>query len=207
MNTGFSSSIRTQVILSAFALISICSPRVVDAQIMGWRLSPADDGSIYSSGAIITNGYLSVSASKRGVIEFSLPAVDATVDQALLTVSPYATPVSSNPLEIYGYQDYDGYVGSDDYDAGILIGNWSLPINLGFGQDASFDVTDFMKGVSSPYVGFNLRLPQGGADVLCSNEYYYQPYGHPSQLIVSYVPEPGIWIYLVSFFILCAASL
>lgn len=157
-------------------------------------INPVDDGSIYSSGAVITFAYLMPSGDIRGVAEFPTSSIPGPISQALLSVNPYGLPLWGPIVQVFGYESNDGQLTFSDYDAGTFLGNWVLPLALGYGEDAFLDVTPFLSGISSPYVGFNLRTESGGTDVFSSLEYNY---GHPAQLIVSSVPEPhGIALIL-----------
>jgi hypothetical protein len=125
----------------------------------------------------------------RGIIEFPV-SVNEQIVSASLSVNPYALPVFGQIVHLYGYQSTDGRVTVSDYSSGVFLGDWSLP-SLGYGQDAYFDVTSFLKTITTPYVGFNLR--PNGSDAFSSLEYNY---GHPSQLSVSTIPEPATLLLL-----------
>jgi hypothetical protein len=107
-----------------------------------------------------------------------------------LSINPYSEPVWIKQVAVYAYQSNNNQIAFSDYNAGVFLGNWSLPAVYNFRQDAFFDVTQFMQGVSSPFVCFNLRpvAPSAGADLFSSLEYNY---GHPSQLIITPIPEPA----------------
>ncbi|MGD0573172.1 MAG: PEP-CTERM sorting domain-containing protein [Sedimentisphaerales bacterium] len=153
-------------------------------------INPSDDGSIYDNGNVVTFAYLLCSGYIRGAVEFPIDAINGQIETSTLSVNPYGLPLWGQTVHVYGYPSTDGRLTSSDYDAGIFLGDWTLP-NLGYGQDAYFDVTSFMKTVTTPYVGFNLRTED--TDVFSSLEYNY---GHPSQLSVSTVPEPATLLLL-----------
>jgi hypothetical protein len=142
-------------------------------------INPSDDGSIYHNGGVATHAYLMCSGSIRGVVEFPIDAINEPIQTSTLSVNPYGLPLWDKTVHVYGYSSNDGDLTSSDYNAGVFLGDWVLP-DLGYGEDAYFDVTAFMKTATTPYVGFNLRT-EGGPDVFSSLEYNY---GHPSQLSV-----------------------
>jgi hypothetical protein len=157
-------------------------------------INPANDGYISPAGWASTSSYVMVTSSYRGVIMFPTSQITEEIAHASLSVNPYSTPVYIKQLAVYAYQSNDSQIVSSDYNAGIFLGNWSLPEVYSWGQDAFFDVTQFMQGVSSPFVGFNLRAATTGAtDQFSSLEYNY---GHPSQLTITPVPEPATLLLL-----------
>jgi hypothetical protein len=152
-------------------------------------IDPTSDGSLYtcdgcntvSDGAyVLTSGYI------QGAVKFSTASIVGNVSQAFLTLNPYGLPLWGTNVDIYGYETTIGELHVSDANAGTLLGTLTLPADLGFGQDAYFDVTAFVAGASSPYIAFNLR--SDGTDVFSSLEYNY---GHPSQLLITTVPEPS----------------
>lgn len=155
-------------------------------------INPSDDGSIYDNGNVNTSAYLLAAGYIRGVVEFPISAIDGQIEKATLSVNPYGLPLWGPVVHVYGYPSNDGRLTSSDYDAGVFLGDWSLP-NLDYGEDAYFDVTTFLKTVTTPYVGFNLRAE--GTDVFSSLKYNY---GHPSQLSVVSIPEPAT-LFLLGF--------
>jgi len=171
------------VCVMAFAIVS-CVASAADMVI-----NPANDGYISPAGWSDISSYVTVTTSYQGVVLFPTSQITEQIAHACLSINPYAEPVWIKQLAVYAYQSDDSQIVSSDYNAGSFIGNWSLPEVYTFGQDAFFDVTQFMQGVSSPFVGFNLRSVSGsGGDQFCSLEYNY---GHPSQLTITPVPEPA----------------
>jgi hypothetical protein len=156
-----------------------------------WVINPSDDGFIYDTGFVATSSYLTCGGNTRGIVEFPLN-VNAQIVSASLSVNPYSLPIFGQTIHLYGYQSTDGRLTYSDYASGIFLGDWTLP-PLGYGQDAYFDVTSFLKTVTTSYVGFNLRTE--GADGFSSLEYNY---GHPSQLSVYTVPEPATVLLLAA---------
>lgn len=174
----------------SLVILGIESPTVCMANSV--VINPSDDGSIYDSGSVVTSAYLMAAGYIRGVVEFPISAIDGQIENATLSVNPYGLPLWGPVVHVYGYPSNDGHLTFSDYDAGVFLGDWSLP-NLGFGQDAYFNVTTFLQTVTTPYVGFNLRT-EGGPDIFSSLEYNY---GHPSQLSVVYIiPEPSVFLLL-----------
>lgn len=157
-----------------------------------YTLLPSDDGYVTPNNGIGTGSYLLVGANGwDGVVKFSLGSVQGTITQATLTVNPYGLPLWGNPINVYGRGDSSGLLSMSDFGLGNYLGAWTLP-NLGYGQDAYFDVTSLLSGLNTPFVAFNLR--SGGVDVLSSLEYNY---GHPSELIITIVvPEPSAFLLL-----------
>lgn len=153
-----------------------------------FTLNPISDGSMYVCAGCSTvseGAYVLASGYIQGVVKFSSSGITGTVTQALLTLNPYGLPLWGDQVSIYGYGTSVGPLDSSDADAGTLLGTFALP-SLGYGQDASFDVTSFVANTKAPFLAFNIRTT--GTDVFSSIEYNY---GHPSQLHVTSVPEPG----------------
>jgi len=151
-------------------------------------IDPTADGSLYtcagcntvSDGAyVLTSGYI------QGDVKFSTASITGSVAKAVLTLNPYGLPLFSPIVDVYGYGTTIGALDVTDANAGTFLGAFTLPANLGYGQDAFFDVTSFVAGAHSPYVAFNLRSTD--TDVFSSLEFNY---GHPSQLLVT-IPEPS----------------
>jgi hypothetical protein len=119
-------------------------------------------------------------------VKFPLAPVQGTITQAYLAVNPYGLPLWGNPIDVCGYGTQSGLLAASDYGAGNYLGSWTLP-NLGYGQDAFFDVTSLFSTLNAPYAAFDLQ--SGGVDVLSSRNYNY---GHPSELIITtVVSEPA----------------
>jgi hypothetical protein len=158
------------------------------------RINPTNDGYIHPNGSVNTSSYVMVTNSYRGIMVFSTSPITEEIAHASLSINPYATPVWIKQLAVYAYQKNDSEIVPSDYSAGVFLGYWSLPEVYTHGQDDFFDVTQFMQGVSSSFVGFNLRAATTGAtDVFSSLEYNY---GHPSQLTIALVPEPATMLLL-----------
>ncbi|MGD0651597.1 MAG: hypothetical protein ABSA97_10745 [Verrucomicrobiia bacterium] len=151
-------------------------------------INPSDDGALYTCygcNPVNNGGYVLVAGYIQGIVIFPTAPIWGSIGQAVLTVNPYGLPLFSTDIDVYGIRENSGFISANDANAGTYLGTMHLPSNLGYGQDASFDVTSFMLTANSAYVGFNLR-DTGGPDVLSSMEYNY---GHPSQLHVTVVPD------------------
>ena len=181
----------------AFFVIVCCSP-AISLAVPTLTINPNSDGSIYTcdgcnpvsdSSSVLVAGYI------QGVVKFSSAEITAPVAQAFLTLNPYTLPLFGRNLEVYGYGTTLGQLDETDGNAGALLGTLVLPLNLGFGEDAFFDVTAFVNAVNAPYLGFNLRSA-GGTDDFSSLELNY---GHPSQLLITFlVPEPPVGALFVA---------
>jgi len=154
-------------------------------------VTPTSDGSLYTCdgcNTVADGAYVLASGYIQGDIKFSMATLHARQAQVLLTLNPYAEPLWGKQVDIYGYGTSVAALDVSDANAGTFLGTLVLPDDLGFGQDAFFDVTAFVNHVTAPYVAFNLRSTD--TDVFSSLEYNY---GHPSQLIATAaaVPEPA----------------
>src|SRR5262249_36813281 len=137
---------------------------------------------VQNSAYVLASGYI------QGIVKFSTASIAQPIAQALLTLNPYGLPLWDDTVDVYGYGTALGQLDVTDANAGTFLGTLTLPANLGYGQDAFFDVTPFVAAANAPYLAFNLRTTD--SDVFSSLEYNY---GHPSQLLVmtSPVPEPS----------------
>jgi hypothetical protein len=149
-------------------------------------VKPTSDGSLYTCAGCNTvsdGAYVLASGYIQGDVKFSMASLQGSQSQVLLTVNPYGEPLWDKTVDVYGYGTSVGALAASDANAGTLLGTLVLPDNLGYGQDASFDVTSFVNSVHAPYVAFNLRTT--GTDVFSSLEYNY---GHPSELLATAMP-------------------
>ena len=154
---------------------------------------PVADGTIYSSATAITNQYVMASYSLQGALEFA--AFDTGPFLSFeLALNPYALPLYDSTVDIYGYGNADGAITGADYNAGVFLGTLTLPPDLGYGQDAFFNVTSFVRNVPGVFFGFNLRA-DSGTDVFSSLEYNY---GKPYRLVGTPVPEPSTLALLLT---------
>lgn len=160
-------------------------------------INPSDDGALYvcdGCNTVSNGGYVTVAGYIQGIVKFSTALISGPVGQALLTVNPYGLPLGNLNVDVYGIEANSGTINASDANAGTFLGTMYLPSTLGYGQDASFDVTAFVASAISPFVGFNLRN-SGGSDIFSSIEYNY---GHPSQLRVTQAPEPTVAVLLIA---------
>lgn len=152
---------------------------------------PVADGTVYSASAAVTNQYIIAANSLQGALEFA--AFDTGQYLTIqLALNPYALPLFDPTVDIYGYGNADGAITGADYNAGVFLGTLTLPPGLGYGEDAFFDVTGFVRQVPGAFFGFNLRTDMG-TDVFSSLEYNY---GKPSRLVGTPVPEPSTYALL-----------
>ena len=162
-------------------------------------INPVSDGSLYvcnGCNTVSDGAYVLASGYIQGDIKFDSLDIKGSVSEAILTLNPYGLPLWGDKVAIYGFgSDVRGLDASDAND-GTFLGTLHLPVALGYGQDAFFDVTNFIKDNHSPFIGFNLRTE--GTDVFSSLEYNY---GHPAQLLVrstSPVPEPETYAMMLA---------
>lgn len=163
-------------------------------------IQPSDDAALYTCAGCntLSNGlYLLVSGYIQGAVKFPTNSISGTVTQALLSVNPYALPLFGLNVDVYGFTSNNALISASDANAGSFLGTMILPSNLGGGEDAFFDVTNFVSIANAPYIGFNLRNQPVDMDVFSSIE---NNYGHPSQLLVTSVPvsEPSAGILLLA---------
>ena len=117
-------------------------------------------------GAVLVAGYI------QGAIKFASAAITGRIAQAFLTLNPYTLPLFGQNVDVYGYPTTLGQLSESDANAGTFLGTLVLPPNLGFGQDAFFDVTAFVTTINAPFLAFNLRSA-GGTDDFSSLELNY----------------------------------
>jgi hypothetical protein len=178
------------VVLLIITIIFITNPYIASASYI--IINPSNDGRVHYDD-IDTSLYLTATGYYQGVVKFPLSDINGQIQSATLSVNPYLLPLGSPVVSVYGYATNDSLITGSDYNAGTFLGDWTLPANLGFGQDAYFDVTAFLQTVTTPYIGFNLRTPAGKNDSFSSLEYNYS---HPSQLTITPVPEPATILLL-----------
>jgi hypothetical protein len=169
------------------SIILFCA--LLTVQVEATTINPASDGSLYvcsGCNTVSDGAYVLVGGYIQGDIKFSTSLINGTVTQAFLTLNPYGLPLWGSAVDVYGFATNIGQLSTSDANAGMFLGTLNLPSNLGYGQDVFFDVTSFVSQTHSDFLGFNLRST--GTDVFSSLEYNY---GHPSQLVVTMVPEPS----------------
>jgi hypothetical protein len=154
------------------------TPRMVTNYII-----PAACASIYSSGSVLTGSYLSVDFNPHGALEFAAFNT-SPYTSILLELNPYGLPLFGTNVSVYGFDGGNGTLMSSNFDSGTLIGVWTLPPGLGYGQPATFDVTAFVKSTKGPFFGFILV---SAGDVFSSTSINY---GTPPELYVISPPLP-----------------
>jgi hypothetical protein len=167
----------------------VCVAAMVCPPAHALTLTPVSDGSLYTCDGcnVVSDGaYVLVSGYIQGAVKFDASAMDAPVISATLTLNPYGLPLWGPTVDVYGYGTAIAALDVSDANAGTYLGTLVLPADLGYGKDAYFDVTAFAATTAAPYLAFNLRSE--GTDVFSSLEYNY---GHPSQLLITTVPEPA----------------
>ncbi len=149
---------------------------------------PVACADIYSSGSVLTGLYLDADANPHGGLEFA--AFNASqCTSVLLELNPYGLPLDGPNVSVYGFDGGTGTLMSSNFNSGTLIGVWTLPAGLGYGQVATFDVTAFVKSTIGPYFGFILVA---GGDVFSSTSINY---GTPPELYaISPIPPPQLAI-------------
>jgi hypothetical protein len=156
------------------------SPQVVTNHIL-----PAACADIYSSGSVVTGSYLSASGNIHGGLEFA--AFNASQATAiLLELNPYGLPLFGTNVNVYGFDGGTGTLMSSNFNSGTLIGVWTLPKGLNYGQVTTFDVTAFVKSTKGPYFGFILVST---GDLFSSTSINY---GTPPELYVIAPPLPPL---------------
>jgi plastocyanin len=131
---------------------------------------------IYSSGSVLTNSYLSTGGNIHGALEFAAFNAGA-YSSILLELNAYALPLFDTNVSVYGFDGGTGVLAGSNFNSGTLIGVWTLPAGLGYGQVTTYDVTAFVKSAKGPYFGFILQAP--GGDTFSSTTYNY---GTPPEL-------------------------
>lgn len=180
---------------TAIAIAAMFSTTASHAAPIDLTINPTSDGSISVCAGCNTvdeNAYVMTSVYDQGAIKFASAPIINAIASAFLTVNPYGLPLWDSTIDIYGYGTETGHLTAADANAGTFLGTLTLPAMLGYGQDAFFDVTSFLRATKASFFAFNLRSDD--LDVFSSLEHNY---GHPSQLLVTYedapvdVPEPA----------------
>lgn len=167
-------------------------------------LNPVSDGSLYTCegcNVVADGAYVLVSDYIQGVVKFDAGALPAAAMSATLTLNPYGLPLWGPTVDVYGYGTAIAALDVSDVNAGTYLGTLVLPENLGYGEDAYFDVTAFVATTATPYLAFNLR--SDGTNIFSSLEHNY---GHPSQLLITTVPEPATAALLLGGLLLLAGA-
>jgi hypothetical protein len=169
-------------------------------------VNPNADGYIMDTGTVHTGSYLMTGADRRGIVEFSMRTIEGPISHAELSLIPYSLPLLGNPLQVYGYTSTDGVLTVDDYSRGTYLGSWTLPELWTEGAPGTtFDVTQFLRGVTTTYAGFNLRAD--GVNSFSSLEFNY---GRTAQLIITngeVIPEPASCAAMLAGFGVLASAM
>lgn len=163
-------------------------------------VNPTDDGSLYTCSGCNpapSRDYVLASGYIVGDVDFSTGLFKGDVANAEFSVNPYGLPLWGSSVNVYGFASTSSTISMADLASPTFLGTWVLPSNIGYGQDAFFNVTQFLQGVNTPYVDIILISPNG-TDVFSSLQ---SNYGHPSQLTVT-TPESSVLAFLVVAFAL-----
>lgn len=189
---------RNRVLFGITGLLAITTSQSANAA----TYLPVSDGSYYdcygcagpSDGAyVLSSSYI------RGIVKFTNSSSLRSADTITFTLNPYGLPLFGDTIDLYGFTSAVAGLDEGDNSNLTLIGQFALP-ELGYGEDAFFDVTSFVQGARGRYVGFNIF--SNDTNVFSSVEYNY---GNPSRLIttggIGAVPEPATWaMMLFGFF-------
>lgn len=96
----------------------------------------------------------------------------------------------AHDIEVYGFGTTAEGLDVSDSRGGSWLGTLHVPAGLGVGEDVYLDITSFVQNTSAPYLVFNLRMDPRITDIERFSSLEANV-GHPSQLILSMVPEPG----------------
>src|SRR5579859_148413 len=144
-------------------LVSVAAPLMTN------YIVPVDCADIYSSGAVDRGLYLDAASNIHGGLEFAeFNASQYT--SILLELNPYALPLFGPQVSVYGFDNGSGTLVSSNFNSGTLLGIWTLPAGLNYGQVATFDITSFVKSTKGPYFGITLVA---GGDVFGSTSINY----------------------------------
>lgn len=188
---------KLEIIIAAIAGLVLST----SSQALTVTINPSADGSLYiceECNTVSDGNYVYMNSYVQGLVKFSTSQISKQISSATLTLNPYGLPLWGKTVDVYGYGTSIAKLDVSDANAGSFLGTLVLPEDLGYGEDAYFDVTSFVASVNSPYVAFNLRSL--GDNLFSSLEYNY---GHPSQLLVTFVPEPTpISLFILGLLIL-----
>jgi hypothetical protein len=169
------------IAFSSSITVNVAAPQTPTVQTN--YILPVSCATVYSSGSVLTSIALTLGSSTQGGLEFA--AFDASqCSSVLLELSPYGLPLFGPTVGVYGFDGASGTLMASNYNSGTLVGMWTLPAGLNYGQAATFDVTAFVKSVKGPYFGFML---QAVGDVFCSTS---MNYGLPPELFALSLPKP-----------------
>jgi len=154
----------------------------------GLRHNPISDGDLCGGcESYVDQSYLWVSPTHNAFVKFSNVAFGQTFDRAWLSVNFYQPlPQQRQLLRVLGFDSVSGQLQFNERFEGAEIAVQGLPASLAVGETVLFDVTDFVRETSAPFLVF--RLQGGGGDLLLSS--LEVNHGLPAQLILTAVPEP-----------------
>jgi hypothetical protein len=119
------------------------------------NILPAACADIYSSGTVLTGSTLDSASNIHGGLQFA--SFNAKqYSSILLELNPYGLPLFGPDVSVYGFDGGNGIFYGSNFNSGTLIGVWTLPAGLNYGQVATYDVTSFVKSTKGPYFGFIL---------------------------------------------------
>ncbi|HEY6168683.1 MAG TPA: hypothetical protein VI454_11630 [Verrucomicrobiae bacterium] len=145
---------------------------------------PVVDGNIFACEYVVSDNVLAVSQATAAVLEFA-NFKSKPFNSIRLSLNPYALPLFTHSISVFGYDGADGIITANDCLPGKYLGTWTLAPDLDFGDDAFFDVTDFVHSLKSDFFGFRLTT-DGGSAVFSSSEINY---GTPPHLVATHWPE------------------
>jgi hypothetical protein len=148
------------VVSLALAALAWCGSTISAANII---INPTSDGSLYTCATcnVVSDGaYVFTFDYIQGEVKFSSAAITGTITQAFFTLNPYGLPLFGPNVDVYGYGTSIGQLDVTDANAGTFLGTLVLPANLGFGQDAFFDVTAFVANTQAPFLAL-ICAPRG----------------------------------------------
>jgi len=110
-------------------------------------INPSSDGSLYTCDGCNHNpaNSLLVAYYIQGAVIFPTAAITEDINQALFSVNPNGLPLWAPSIDVYGFISSSPQVTYSNANSGRFLGAFMLPANLGFGQDAYFDVTGFLR--------------------------------------------------------------
>lgn len=160
---------------TAFNTASNSIAVTVGSPIFTNNILPVACADIYSSGNVDYGLYLDADVNDHGTLEFA-EFNASQYNSILLEVNPYGLPLFGPVVSVYGFDGGNGTLYSSNFNSGTLIGQWTLPTGLNYGQIATFDVTSFVKSTKGPYFGIYLAA---GGDLFSSTT---KNYGTPPML-------------------------
>ena len=189
---------RNRILLAVAGLAAIMTANTANAS----TYLPVSDGSFHDCDGCAgpsDGAYVLSSSYIRGIVKFTNFTSFRSANTITFTLNPYGLPLFGDIIDLYGFTSTVAGLDEADNSNLTFIGQFMLP-DLGYGEDAFFNVTSFVQGARGRYVGFNIF--SNDTNVFSSVEYNY---GNPSRLIttggIGAVPEPATWaMMLFGFF-------